>query len=88
MPIVIGGTEYVTTGEAVERLAPDVSASTIDNWVRPGPGGAPPRLHPLYGASGARVRLRRQLLYAWPDIVEVERQTRTAAGGRPRQARK
>lgn len=79
--MVIDGVEWITTREACERLAPDVTPTTLRHWYR---DGRPPPVRLLRDPSGRPVRLRRQLLVCWPDVVEAEHATRTAGAGRPR----
>lgn len=78
--MVLDGLEWVTTGEACERLAPDVGPDTLRNWWRAG------RVRLLRGASGRPVRLYRQFLVCWADVVEAEHTARTEPAGRPRTA--
>lgn len=77
------GVEYVTTSEACGRLAPDVGPETLRNWYAPR-GGSAPRVRLLRNYAGRPVRVGREYLVAWPDVVEAEHTARTAAGGRPR----
>ena len=78
------GHEWVTTGEAVERLGPEVSYETLRNWYAPR-GGRPPRVRLLRNPAGLPVRQRGQVLLCWADAVEAERATRLRPAGRPRQ---
>lgn len=79
--MIVDGLEYVSTGQACERLAPDVRPETLRNWYAPRAGA--PRVRVLRDPSGRPVRLRRQLLVCWPDVVEAEHATRARAR-RPR----
>jgi hypothetical protein len=82
--IIIAGVEWVTTSEAVERLAPDVGPETLRNWYAPR-GGRPSVVRLLRGADGRPLRVRRQYVLCWAEVVEAEHAARTtAAGGRPR----
>lgn len=80
--VVVDGLEWVPTGEACERLAPDVRPDTLRNWYAPRTGK--PRVRLLRDTTGRPVRLRRQLLVCWPDVVEAEHAARTHPAGRPR----
>ncbi|MEX5637446.1 hypothetical protein AB1460_33785 [Parafrankia sp. FMc2] len=65
----------VTTAEAVALLAtaqPPVTARHIQEWAR-ARRGRPPRIRPV----GARGRSR---LYAWSDLLRLERDTRPHRG--------
>lgn len=84
--IVIDGVEWVTTGEACRRLAPDVTFETLRNWYAPRDRSTP-RIRLLRDPAGRPARCNRQYLVAWPEVVEAEVVARTAAGevgGRPR----
>lgn len=81
--VIIGGVEWITTGEACERLAPDVGPETLRNWYAPR-DGRPPTVRVLRDPDGRPVRLRRQLLVCWADVVEAEHTARTQPAGRPR----
>lgn len=80
--MVVGGVEYVTTTDACERLAPDVTPRMLRDWKLQGlidvarnPAGEPIRMPSPKGA---------QNVYRWLDVVETEYATRTSKGGRPR----
>lgn len=66
------GVEYVTTPEAVRRLAPDVNTATLQDWVRRGlltpAGRIPGRSH----------------LFCWADVLAAEQRTHDERRGRPR----
>ncbi len=81
--MIVTGLEYVTTGEACERLAPDVTTETLRNWYAPR-GGRPPSVRLLRDPDGRPVRLGREYLVCWPDVVEAELTARLEPGGRPR----
>lgn len=81
--VIIDGVEWIPTGEACERLAPDVGPETLRNWYAPRDGRAA-TVRVLRDPDGRPVRLRRQLLVCWPDVVEAEHAARTQAAGRPR----
>jgi len=83
MAVVLGGVEYVTTSEACERLAPDVTPETMRNWYAPR-GQARPLLQVARDRQGVPLRLGGQYVFAWADVVEAEYQARTAGAGRPR----
>ena len=75
--------EWVTTREACRRLAPDVGPDTLRNWYAPRTGT--PRVRVLrHPGTGRPLRLRRQLLVCWPEVVEQEYAARTEPAGRPR----
>jgi hypothetical protein len=80
--IVVHGLEWVTTGEACERLSPDVGPETLRNWYAPRAGE--PRVRLLRAPGGKPVRQDRQYLICWPDCVEAEHAARVEAAGRPR----
>jgi hypothetical protein len=79
----IDGTDWVSTGEACERLAPDVGPETLRNWYAPR-GGQPARVRVLRDERGVPVRIGREYVVAWADVVEAEHAGRTAPQGRPR----
>lgn len=81
--IVVDGAEWVTTGEACARLAPDVHPDTLRNWYAPR-GGRAPVVRLLRDPDGVPVRVRRQFLVRWADVVEAEHAARTRPAGRPR----
>ncbi len=81
--ITVDAVEYVTTGTACARLAPDVTAETLRNWYAPR-GGRAPLVRLLRDPDGQPVRLGREYLVCWPDVVEAELATRLEPGGRPR----
>lgn len=77
--MVVDGLEWIPTGEVCRRLAPDVSANTLRNWWRAG------RVRLLRDPTGRPVRLDRQFLLCWTDVIEAEHAARTTPlGGRPR----
>lgn len=80
--MVVDGLEWVTTGEACARLAPDVRPNTLRNWYAPRTGA--PTVRVLRDTTGRPVRLRRQLLLCWADVVEAEHAARGYYAGRPR----
>lgn len=64
--------EYVTTAQAAEHFAPDVTADMVQDWVKRG------LLQPAGRHSG------RSNVFRLPDVAEAERQTRTERRGRTR----
>lgn len=68
----VGGIEYVTTAEAIERLGSDITGDTIRGWVRQG------RLKPAGRLSGG------PWIFRWSEVVEAEYETRKSRRGRPR----
>lgn len=79
--VVVDGLEWVSTSEACQRLAPDVQPGTLRNWRRAG------LVRLLRDTAGRPVRLRRQLMVCWTDVVEAEHAARSSAAGRPRKTR-
>jgi hypothetical protein len=69
----LAGVEWIPTGEACQRL--DLGPDTLRNWYAPR-GGARPRVRLLLDVDGYPVRVDRQYLVAWPDVVEAEHATR------------
>lgn len=66
--------EFVTTAEAVERLAPDVTADMVYDWVRRG----------LVEQAGKRPG--GESYYRWADLLRAEKATRESGRGRKRAA--
>lgn len=79
--MIVDGLEYVTTGQACARLAPDVGRETLRNWYAPRKG--PPRVRVLRDLDGRPVKLNGEVVVCWPDVVEAEHATRQRAR-RPR----
>lgn len=82
--MVVAGVEYVTTTDACERLAPDVTPRVLLKWRQRGlidyvrdPDGQPIRMPSPTGP---------QNVYPWLDVVEAEHQTRTSPKGNKRAA--
>lgn len=72
--VVINGIRYVTTAEAAEHLAPDVTAEMIRDWTKRG----------LLNPAG---RLRgRSNVYRILDIANAEKRTRNENRGRKRRS--
>ncbi|WP_018807376.1 hypothetical protein [Salinispora arenicola] len=77
-----GGQEFVTSGEVVARLAPDVTKETLRNWTRP-QGGRRPKLRPcLDPNTGQPVTVDGEYVFVWREVRQVERDVR--GRGRPR----
>lgn len=80
--MIVDGVEYVTTRDAAERLAPDVTADVIRDWRRLG------LIHPVLDQFDRPVRMPSpwgpQYVYRWDEVVEAEHRTRTSPDGRKR----